>query len=216
MADILTTAQNVVAGYARSESVCFTCSFQAEDVVILDLLRKVNPQIPVLFLETGFHFPETTAYRDQMARDWNVNLVNLVPFREVGPLYQTDMAACCGARKVEPLMAALAGYEVWFTGLRREQSPTRANLQHVEPHKIPSGHQLTKVSPLAEWTWKDVWAYLKANDIPHLSLYDQGYTSIGCAPCTQKPLDPENLRSGRWAGGGKLECGIHTATEPNK
>ena len=212
MADILTTAQNVVAGYARAESVCFTCSFQAEDVVILDLLRKQNPQIPVLFLETGFHFPETTAYRDQMARDWNLNLVNLLPFREVGPLYQTDMAACCGARKVEPLMAALAGYDVWFTGLRREQSPTRANLQHVEPHKIPSGHQLTKVSPLAEWTWKDVWAYLKANDIPHLSLYDQGYTSIGCAPCTQKPLDPENLRSGRWAGGGKLECGIHTAT----
>ena len=213
MADILTTAQNVVAGYARAEGVCFTCSFQAEDVVLLDLLRKTNPAVPVLFLETGYHFPETLAYRDQMARDWNLNLVNLVPFREVGPLYETDMKACCGARKVEPLMAALAQYEVWFTGLRREQSPTRANLQHVEPHKIPSGHQLTKVSPLAEWTWKDVWAYLKANDIPHLNLYDQGYTSIGCAPCTQKPLDPENLRSGRWAGGGKLECGIHTATE---
>lgn len=214
MPDILTTAQNVVAGYARSESVCFTCSFQAEDVVVLDLLRKANPALPVLFLDTGFHFSETTAYRDQLAKSWKLNLINLTPFREVGPLYQTDMSACCGARKVEPLMAALEKYEVWFTGLRREQSPTRANLQHVEPHRIPSGHQLTKVSPLAEWTWKDVWAYLAANEIPHLNLYDQGYTSIGCAPCTQKPLDPENLRSGRW-GGGKLECGIHTATEPD-
>jgi phosphoadenosine phosphosulfate reductase len=212
MADILTTAQNVVAGYARAESVCFTCSFQAEDVVVLDLLRQANPAIPVLFLDTGYHFSETTAYRDQLAKQWKLNLVNLTPFREVGPLYQTDMAGCCGARKVEPLMAALAKYDVWFTGLRREQSPTRANLQHVEPHKIPSGHELTKVSPLAEWTWKEVWAYLKVNEIAHLNLYDQGYTSIGCAPCTQKPLDPENLRSGRW-GGGKLECGIHTATE---
>jgi len=212
MADILTTAQNVVAGYARAESVCFTCSFQAEDVVVLDLLRKANPEIPVLFLDTGFHFSETTAYRDQLAQEWKLNLVNLTPFREVGPLYQTDMSACCGARKVEPLMAALAKYDVWFTGLRREQSPTRANLQHVEPHKIPIGHVLTKVSPLAEWTWKEVWAYLQINEIPHLNLYDQGYTSIGCAPCTQKPIDPENLRSGRW-GGGKLECGIHTATE---
>jgi phosphoadenosine phosphosulfate reductase len=212
MADILTTAQNVIAGYARAENACFTCSFQAEDVVVLDLLRKANPAIPVLFLDTGYHFSETTAYRDQLTRDWKLNLVNLKPFREVGPLYQTDMAGCCGARKVEPLMAALAEYDVWFTGLRREQSPTRANLQHVEPHKIPSGHQLTKVSPLAEWTWKEVWAYLQINEIPHLNLYDQGYTSIGCAPCTQKPLDPENLRSGRW-GGGKLECGIHTAPE---
>jgi phosphoadenosine phosphosulfate reductase len=210
MADILTTAQQLVAAHANQDA-CFTCSFQAEDVVLLHLIRVANPAIPVLFLETGFHFPETLAYRDRLAREWNLNLVNLVPFREVGKLYESDLKGCCQARKVEPLMDGLSRYATWFTGLRREQSPTRANLQHVEPHKTPGGHQLTKVSPLAEWTWKDVWAYLKVHEIPELELYAQGYTSIGCAPCTQKPIDPENLRSGRWSGA-KLECGIHTAT----
>lgn len=195
---------------------CVTCSFQAEDVVLLDLLRKVRPDIPVLFLETGYHFPETCAYRDRIARAWRLNLVNVRPELSVesheavnGRLYETQPDRCCKLRKVEPLLAALENYEIWFTGLRREQSPTRARLAQIEVHALPSGKSLLKASPLAFWTWKEVWSYLAVHEIEHLPLYDQGYLSIGCRPCTRLPADPSNPRSGRWAGQ-KLECGIHT------
>ena len=216
MADILSTAQSLVEQTVRDFGgrYCYTCSFQVEDVVLLHLIKQADPSVPVLFLETGYHFPETTAYRDQVAAEWNLNLVNIMPPAEAPvELYKTDQAACCGWRKVKGLMAGLEQYDAWIAGLRREQSPTRANLQLIEQHKLPTGKVLQKVSPLAEWTWKDVNAYATINELPKLSLYDQGYTSIGCAPCTQKPLDPNNLRSGRWAGANKLECGIHTATE---
>jgi len=198
---------------------CVTCSFQVEDMVLLHLLMQRIPRIPVLFLETGYHFAETYAYRDRMAREWDLDLVNLssaMPVEEqegrFGILYASDPSRCCRLRKVEPLMAALGQYEVWFTGLRREQSPTRAGLQVEEPHTLPGGRRLKKVSPLAAWAWKEVLAYAAVHEIPPLPLYEQGYTSIGCAPCTQKPIDPDNLRSGRW-GGLKLECGIHTFTQ---
>jgi phosphoadenosine phosphosulfate reductase len=195
---------------------CLICSFQAEDMIVLHLLRKIRPEIPVLFLDTGYHFPETYAYRDRMALQWQLNLVNLLPSLPLpeqearfGKLFQTHPDQCCGLRKVEPLLRALADYEIWFTGLRREQSPTRANLQPLETHHLPSGKELLKVSPLALWTWDEVWDYVHDNEIEYLPLYDQGYASIGCQPCTAVPLDAANLRSGRW-GGCKLECGIHT------
>ncbi len=195
---------------------CLACSFQAEDMVLLDMLRKLRPEIPVLFLDTGYHFKETYEYRDRMAQQWRLNLVNLEPEMTVaeqegsfGKLYGTHPDQCCKMRKVEPLLRALANYEVWFTGLRREQSPTRANLEQVERHTLPSGKTLVKVSPLAFWSWKEVWSYLRVNEIDYLPLYDQGYPSIGCEPCTALPVDAGNLRSGRW-GGQKLECGIHT------
>lgn len=204
---------------AASENACITCSFQAEDMVVLDMARQLRPDIPVLFLETGYHFAETYAYRDRYAREWNLHLVNLMPKLTVieqesqfGKLYQTEPTKCCNLRKVEPLFRGLAGYRVWLTGLRREQSPSRANLQQIETHILPDGQSLLKVSPLAAWTNKDVWAYVKARGIDPLPLYDQGYTSIGCEPCTAKPFDPNNPRSGRW-GGNKLECGIHTFSE---
>ena len=194
---------------------CFTCSFQAEDVVVLHLLRQSAPRIPVLFLDTGYHFPELLRYRDALAQSWDINLVNVTSrhSREeqdgrFGRLYSTDPTACCRMRKVEPLFQALDNYLVWFTGLRREQSPTRANLRPVEVETLPSGHTLRKVSPLTVWRWNEVMSYLRVHEIPHAPLYDQGYTSIGCEPCTTRPLDPENARSGRW-GGVKLECGIH-------
>jgi phosphoadenosine phosphosulfate reductase len=104
------------------------------------------------------------------------------------------------------------GYRVWFTALRREQSPTRANLQVFENFRLPQGKVLSKISPLAGWKNSDVWKYLRKYSIPVLPLYDIGYTSIGCQPCTIRPADPENLRSGRWAGKQKLECGIHIST----
>lgn len=210
-------ATSVITGALAENDVpvCVTCSFQTECMALVDLVIAHRPNIPVLFLETGYHFPETYAYRDQMTERLHLNLVNLASKQTVeaqelqfGILNQTAPDRCCGMRKVEPLFRGLDDYGVWFTALRREQSPTRANLQPVDHFRLPSGKQLLKVSPLADWTNADVWAYLKRRGIPVLPLYQQGYTSIGCAPCTTPPADPDNPRSGRWAGR-KLECGIH-------
>jgi phosphoadenosine phosphosulfate reductase len=206
----------------HAAELCFTCSFQAEDVIVLDLLRQRVPQIPVLFLETGYHFPETYAFRDRLSRAWSLNLVNALPKQTVeqqeaafGILYQQDPTHCCQLRKVDPLLAALQPFDTWFTGLRREQSITRKNLKKVELHRLPGGKSLTKVSPLADWTWGQVWEYTAKHKLDYLPQYDRGYLSIGCEPCTALPDDPHNARSGRW-GGRKLECGIHTFSEPSQ
>ena len=204
---------------SQAARACLTCSFQAEDIIVLDFLRKWLPQIPVLFLETGYHFAATYEFRDRLATEWNLNLVNVLPEKTVaeqeserGLLYQSDPTACCQLRKVAPLMKALEPFDIWFTGLRREQSATRANLQKIEQHRLPSGKTLLKVNPLADWTWAQVWEYTGRHRLAYLPLYDAGYTSIGCEPCTALPADPGNARSGRW-GGRKLECGIHTFSE---
>jgi len=205
----VTDATPTIAGeLARASAPCVTASFQADCVVLLYMLRDLRPDIPVLFLDTVHHFAETYAYRDELAARWNLNLVNLRAAEPRRGLWETDTHACCARHKVEPLFAALDGYDVWFTGLRREQSPSRANLAEVEPFALPTGKVLRKVSPLAAWTTRDVWQYATAHDIPLLPLYELGYTSIGCEPCTTLPLDPSNPRSGRWQGQ-KLECGIH-------
>ncbi len=220
MRDPLTSAQEIIEGALRSsERPCITCSFQSEDVVLVDLVRRYVPSIPVLFLDTGYHFSEVYEYRDLIARQWRLNLVNLVPRLSVqeqesqcGILYQSRPGECCQMRKVEPLMEGLAPHDAWFTGLRREQSPTRANLQPDEVHSFPNGLKLRKLSPLFDWSWVEVQSYLVANEIPELPLYAQGYTSVGCQPCTAKPSEGEHARSGRW-GGQKLECGLHTVSQ---
>ena len=203
---------------AGARNVCVTSSFQAEDVVVLHMVRALVPQVPVLFLETGYHFAETLVYRDRMAAEWSLNLVNVVPERtvaeqesEFGILHQSAPDRCCALRKVEPLFRSLAPYSVWITGLRREQSKSRANLKQEESFTLPGGQTLAKLSPLAEWTTRDVWLYAGAHEIPLLPLYEKGYTSIGCEPCTSLPFDPNDPRSGRWSGR-KLECGIHLQT----
>ena len=193
---------------------CLTNSFQAEDMVVLHLAREVAPDIPVLFLNTGYHFAATYEYRNRMAAEWRMNLKNILPAKtvaeqeaEFGALYKTDPNRCCAMRKVGPLFAALEPYGVWFTGLRRQQAKTRANLQVVESFTLPSGKQLRKLSPLADWHTRDVWQYAERHGIPLLPLYDLGYSSIGCEPCTSLPTG-DDPRSGRW-GGAKVECGIH-------
>jgi len=198
---------------------CLTSSFQAEDMAVAHLLRRRIPDVPVLFLETGYHFAATYEYRDRMTKEWSLNLVNVMPERTVaeqesafGILYVSEPTRCCQLRKVEPLMRSLEPFDVWFTGLRREQSPTRKNLKKVELHRLPTGKTLWKVSLLADWKWEQVWDYGNANGIPHLPQYDDGYLSIGCEPCTALPVDRNSPRSGRW-GGTKLECGIHTFSE---
>ena len=189
---------------------CVTSSFQAECVVLVLMLRRHRPDIPVLFLDTVHHFEETCRYRDEIASAWNLNLVVLRAADPAPGLWRDSTEACCARHKVAPLFGALAGYDTWFTGLRRDQSASRANLQQIEPFPIGDRTVLRKISPLAAWTTADVWRYAKAHAIPLLPLYQRGYTSIGCEPCTSLPLDPSNERSGRW-GGQKLECGIHVA-----
>ena len=201
--------------FTRPEDVTVTCSFQAEDMIVLDIVRQIVPSVPVVFLDTGYHFRDVYEYRDQMARDWSLNLINLLPELTVaeqesqfGILNQTDPSKCCGMRKVKPLFSALESYKLWFTGMRREQAKSRAAMQLTESFALPTGTKIRKISPLADWTTKDVWTVAKQRNIPLLSLYDKGYSSIGCEPCTSLPLDPNDPRSGRW-GGQKQECGIH-------
>ena len=210
---------DLVLSEPAPQRVCITCSFQAQGVVVLHMLRKRIPDIPVLFLDTGYHFAQTYEFRDQLTRDWSLNLVNVTPLQsvqqqesELGILYSIDPARCCHLRKVEPLMRALEPFDIWFTGLRRDQSSSRKNLKKAELHRLPSGKTLTKVSPLADWSWDRVWEYTTRHNLKYLSQYDEGYLSIGCQPCTAVPEDPTDPRSGRW-GGRKLECGIHTFSE---
>jgi phosphoadenosine phosphosulfate reductase len=210
VADLTTQAAGLIAeNLATARLPAVTSSFQAECVVLVHLLRQVQPSIPVLFLDTFHHFAETYKYRDQIAERWQLNLVNLRAEDPKVGLWQLESTdACCARHKVGPLFSALATYDVWFTALRRDQSKSRANLAEVEPFRLPSGNAIRKVSPLAAWTTRDVWRYAKEHDIPLLPLYELGYTSIGCEPCTTLPLDPNDPRSGRWQGQ-KLECGIH-------
>ncbi len=198
-----------------NRDVCLTCSFQAEDVLLTRLAIELEPDLPILFLDTGYHFAETYTYRDQVARGWHLNLINLLPEKSVaqqeaehGLLYQSSPDLCCKLRKVEPLFNAVANYRVWLTGLRREQAKSRAALEESAIFTLPGGKQVLKLAPLAEWTTRDVWYACEQLSIPPLPLYARGYTSIGCEPCTSLPLDPNDPRSGRWAGR-KVECGIH-------
>jgi phosphoadenosine phosphosulfate reductase len=211
----LDAAEFVRGRVANARSLCVTSSFQAEDMVVLHMVRQVVPDVPVIFLETGYHFPETIEYRDKMTAEWKLNLLNVQAEMTVaqqesqfGILNQTAPDRCCAIRKVDPLFGALAGFDTWVTGLRRQQSKSRANLQAEEQFSLPGGHKLAKLSPLADWTARDVWHYADVHGIPLLPLYEKGYTSIGCAPCTSLPFDPDDPRSGRWSGR-KLECGIH-------
>ena len=195
--------------------VCLTCSFQAEDVLLTRLAIELDAKIPILFLDTGYHFKDTYEYRDRIAREWELNLINLLPAKTVaeqeaehGLLYQLAPDQCCRLRKVEPLFKAVAGYRVWLTGLRREQARSRAALEEEALFTLPGGKQVLKLAPLAAWTARDVWYACEELEIPLLPLYERGYSSIGCEPCTTLPLDPNDPRSGRWAGR-KVECGIH-------
>jgi len=210
VADLTAQAVDLIADQLKdAKNPAITSSFQSECVVLTDMVRQVRPDIPVLFLETFHHFAQTLAYRDEMTAKYGLNLINLKAAEPKIGLWQTEgTKACCDRHKVGPLFSALEHYDVWFTALRRDQSASRANLKEVEPFRLPSGNSISKIAPLAGWTARDVWRYAKDHEIPLLSLYELGYTSIGCEPCTTLPPDPNDPRSGRWQGQ-KLECGIH-------
>jgi phosphoadenosine phosphosulfate reductase len=188
-------------------------SFGAESAVLLHLIGSIDPTVPVLFLETGKHFPETLAYRDLLAariglkdlRNITPNLESIAKKDETGLRWSYDPDGCCEIRKVIPLKAALAPFEAQFTGRKGFQSKTRAGLPRFE---IEEGR--LKVNPLADWDKTRIEAYMVEHDLPVHPLVEQGYPSIGCAPCTSKVAPGEDPRSGRWKGWDKVECGIHT------
>jgi phosphoadenosine phosphosulfate reductase len=192
-------------------------SFGKDGLVILDVARKIQPDIPVLFLETGYHFPETLAFRDQLKSEWHANIVDVRPELTVPEqdaqygfeLFARDPDQCCAMRKVAPLQKALAGRKAWMTGVRRSQHEGRANTPVVEWQELTAGGGLYKINPLVGWSLPQVEAYLDAHAIPSHPLWAKGYRSVGCAPCTSPAGAGEGERAGRWRGVGKSECGIH-------
>lgn len=186
-----------------------TVSFSGAGVVLAHMISRIDASVPVIFLDTGLHFPETYAFRDQFVASTGINLVQYQPLTDPGPLYETDADQCCHIRKVEPMQRAVAGLDAWITALRRDQSETRSTAEVLEYHVI-DGRPVVKVMPLAHWTRSEVWNYILGNEVPYHPLLDQGYSSIGCQPCTRPTAPGEHERAGRWSGKGKTECGLHT------
>lgn len=187
-----------------------------QDGVLVHMAAQVHPGVDVLFLDTGYHFAETIGTRDAVEAVYGVNVVNVRPERSVAEqdallgkdLFASDAAACCRMRKVEPLGKALAGYSAWVTGIRRVEAPTRANAPLISFDKA---FGLVKINPIAAWSDEDMQSYIDEHDVLVNPLVDEGYPSIGCAPCTAKPLPGADPRSGRWAGQAKTECGLHAS-----
>jgi phosphoadenosine phosphosulfate reductase len=187
-----------------------------QDGVLVDLAAKLRPGVDVLFLDTGYHFVETIGTRDAVEAVYDVRVVNVTAELSVArqderfgkDLFARDPAACCNMRKVAPLGKALRGYSAWVTGIRRVEAPTRANAPLISFDKA---FGLVKINPIAAWSDDDMQAYIDANDILVNPLVYEGYPSIGCAPCTAKPIEGADPRSGRWAGQAKTECGLHAS-----
>jgi phosphoadenosine phosphosulfate reductase len=187
-----------------------------QDAVLVDLAAKVRPGVDVLFLDTGYHFVETIGTRDAVEAVYDINVLNVTPEHTVAEqdkllgkdLFARQPNECCRLRKVEPLGKALRGYSAWVTGIRRVEAPTRANAPLISWDKA---FGLVKINPLAEWSDEDMQDYIDANDVLVNPLVFEGYPSIGCAPCTAKPAEGADPRSGRWAGQSKTECGLHAS-----
>ena len=195
-------------------SLILASSFGAEDVVLIDMLHKLAPTIPVFYLDTSKHFPETYETRDRLQERYGASFIQVLPAltleeqaeRHGDRLWEKNPNLCCNIRKVEPLKQVLRGYQAWITGIRREQSPTRANAKKVE---WDEKFNLVKLNPLADWTNAQVWEYIHLHDVPYNPLHDNFYPSIGCSVCTRQVMPGEDPRAGRWSGFEKTECGLH-------
>ena len=200
-------------GWATCQYVV-ACNMQ--DAVVVSLAADVRSGVPVLFLDTGYHFPETIGTRDAVDSVYDIHLLNVRPEHSVAEqdqllgndLFARDPNECCRLRKVVPLRKALRGYAAWVTGLRRVEAPTRAGAPVIS---FDEAFKLVKVNPIAAWADEDVEAYIEKHGVLVNPLVDEGYLSIGCAPCTVKPSEGEDPRSGRWRGRNKTECGLHAS-----
>ena len=209
------SAEDVI-GWATGEfgdRLCLTCSWQKQSSVLVHMVSELGVGIDVIELDTHLFFRESYETRDRLIERYGLNLLRPeIPtvaeqHRDEGPnLWERDQDRCCHIRKVEPLVKALAPYDAWISGIRRDQSPSRAETPKLE---WSERYAVWKVHPLADWDEKRVWAYINVNEIPFNPLHDVGYRSIGCIPCTRPVAPAEEERAGRWAGSDKLECGIH-------
>ncbi|MGB0910199.1 MAG: phosphoadenylyl-sulfate reductase [Nitrospirales bacterium] len=213
------TPQEILA-YAfgqYSPHIILACSFGAEDVVLADMMFRRQPNATLFYLDTDFLFPETHQVREQIITKYQLKADQVIQMKsrltpeEQAQNYGEALWAqhpdqCCHHRKIEPLGRVLKNYSAWVTGIRRDQSPTRANARIVE---WDEKFQLVKVNPLAKWTWEAVWTYIHANDVPYNILHEQNYPSIGCTYCTAPVMPGDDPRSGRWKNLAKTECGLH-------
>ncbi len=209
------TATEILGWAAERFGADWCVASSMADTVLTHLASRVQPGVEVIFLDTGYHFPETIGMRDSVRAALPVSVRTVLPLHTVseqdarfGPrLHQRDPGACCAMRKVEPLRRALAPYRAWASGLRRADSPSRAGTRVVE---WDAKHGMVKLNPIAAWSDEDVDAYIADNGLLVNPLLDDGFGSIGCAPCTRRLLPGEGARAGRWAGTAKTECGLHT------
>ena len=199
------------------EHLCLTCSWQKQSSVLLHMVSELGLDVDVIELDTHLFFRESYETRDRLVERYGVTLIQPeIPtvaeqHRQEGPnLWERDPDRCCHIRKVEPLLSALEPYQAWVSGIRRDQSPSRAGTMKVE---WSERFDAWKIHPLADWDEKRIWAYIAVNEIPYNPLHDVGYRSIGCIPCTRPTRLDEEERAGRWAGSDKLECGIHVETK---
>jgi phosphoadenosine phosphosulfate reductase len=215
-AELEKTSPQDILRWACSEfrCICLAASFGKDSITLLHMVRAIRPDIDVVYLNTGYDFPETVEYIHRLEKEWSLHVLEFSPRISVeeqertlgADLYRTDPDRCCGIRKVEPMARALRNYDVWITGLRRDETEHRSGIRVVEV-----AENLMKLNPLAAWTADDVWRYLRENRVPYNPLYDRGYASLGCRPCTLAGTWGRFERAGRWAGTSKAggECGIH-------
>lgn len=209
-----------ILGYAFKQyfpKIILACSFGAEDVALLDMMLHINPDAELFYLDTDFLFPETYEVRDRIIAKYGLKAGQLHQLKsDLTPeeqakqygdaLWSRDPDQCCGLRKVEPLRRILKNYSAWITGIRRDQSPTRANAGLIE---WDQPFQLVKVNPLAAWSVDQVWAYINRHEVPYNILHERHYPSVGCTHCTAPVMPGDDPRSGRWKNLVKTECGLH-------
>lgn len=196
-------------------SIALSSAFQAAGTAVIHMAVQIEPDVPILFLDTGFHFPETLAFKRRLTEDLDLNVIDLTGEYSVrddqrpgARSEEPDCQKCCTLNKTIPLRRALADVDGWIASLRRDSSPTRSRAPILQGTRIEE-RTLLKVNPIATWSRERVWSYLESNRLPHNPLYDRGYSSIGCAPCTRPTASGEDERAGRWPGLSKTECGIH-------
>ncbi|MEO5977490.1 MAG: phosphoadenylyl-sulfate reductase [Chryseolinea sp.] len=204
-----------IESYKASGKTMFTTSsFQSHSLVLLHILSRIDPSIPVYFINTGFHFPETVKFKDQIADQFGLNIIDLksdVPKfmqrdSEGKLLFTSDPDHCCHLNKTQPVDAILLSHDIWINGVRADQSAIRAAMREEQPAK----HGCVRFHPMLDWNSKSIWQYQKEYKLPKHPLEEKGFVSIGCEPCTRK-LDPEmQEREARWFGMNKVECGLHT------
>lgn len=193
------------------EDLVVTSSFQSQSIPLLHLISKHIPEVPIIFLDTGFHFPETISFKEHLTERFGLNVIDVTnkmghsSFRQkYGKLYRSDPDQCCYINKVEPMNRALNDYKAWITGIRSDQTEERKKADYIQ--ELDNG--ITKICPILDWTNHDIWTYVQLHELPEHPLLEKGYLSVGCAPCTQ-PSQDGDARSGRWKDNNKTECGLH-------